>query len=269
MNNLLVNSGFTIFGFTIKYYGLIIALAMCLGVFVACHLSKKRNLKPENIYALALYILPLAILGARTYYVIFSDQAFTFLEFFKIWEGGLAVYGGIIGGAIGVVLYCIIHKHNFWDIADIACVSLILGQGIGRIGCYFSGCCYGVEVTNPAFQWFPFASLINGTWHYSTYFYESFFAFIIFAVLFYLIKKKVKTRGVILSLYLICYGITRAIIETFRGDSLYFLGMKVSQLLSIILIVTGIILLIIIYTNKNKKVENNEKDNNTSNNSSN
>lgn len=269
MDYLLVNSGFKIFGFTVKYYGLIIALGICLAIFIACYNAKKRNLKPENIYALALYVLPFAVLGARIYYVIFSEQTFTFLEFFKIWEGGLAIYGGVLGGALGAVLYCVIHKHNFLDIADIACVSLILGQGLGRIGCYFSSCCYGVEVTNPAFQWFPFASLINGTWHYSTYFYESFLALIIFGVLFYLIQKKVKTRGVILSLYLIGYGITRAIIETFRGDSLYFLGMKVSQLLSIILIVAGIILLIIIYTKKKKKVENNEKNNKPANNSNN
>ena len=166
----------------------------------------------------------------------------------------------MIGGTIGVVLYCAIHKKNFIDVADVAVVGLILGQAIGRIGCYFGGCCYGIEVTNESCMWFPLATQIDGVWHYSTFFYESFCNFIIFAVFMFLIRK-IKTRGVMMSLYLICYGTVRCIIETFRGDSLYIGPIKVSQLLSGLLIITGIILLIVIYTIKYKKkgkiVENN------------
>src|SRR5574344_798481 len=216
--------GFSIFGLEVKFYGMIIAIGMMLAIFVCSKIAKLRDIKSDDIFVLALYILPLSILGARLYYVLFSPESFTFLEFFKIWEGGMAIYGGVIGGTLGVVLFCLIHKKNFLKVADIACVGLILGQAIGRIGCYFGGCCYGIEVENSAFMWFPLSVEINGIWHYSTFFYESICNFIIFTVLIILITKKVKTTGVILSLYLIMYGTIRCIIETFRENSLYLFG---------------------------------------------
>ena len=129
----LVIDGFSIFGLEIKFYGILIAIGMVLGVFVACKLAKYRKLRSDDIIVLALYVLPLAIVGARLYYVAFSEHSYTFWEVFQIWNGGMAIYGGVIGGAVGVVLYCLIHKKNFFDIADIAVVALILGQGIGRI----------------------------------------------------------------------------------------------------------------------------------------
>ena len=256
---MLVIDGFTIFGLNIKFYGLLIALAMLIGIIIAIKICKKRGFKSDDIYLLALYIIPLAIIGARLYFVIFSGRAFSFLEIFKIWEGGMAIYGGVIGGALGIVLFCLIHKKNFLNVADIAVIVLALGQGIGRIGCFFAGCCYGVEVTNPSAMWFPLSTQINGVWHYSTFFYESFFDFIIFAILLFLFLKKVNSKGIIASLYLIMYGVVRCVIETFRGDSLYLGPIKVSQLLSGILIVVGIILFVIIYTNSKKKVVNENK----------
>lgn len=254
----LVIDGFSIFGLEIKFYGILIAIGMVLGVFVACKLAKYRKLRSDDIIVLALYVLPLAIVGARLYYVAFSEHSYTFWEVFQIWNGGMAIYGGVIGGAVGVVLYCLIHKKNFFDIADIAVVALILGQGIGRIGCYFSSCCYGIEVTDPSLMWFPLSTQINGVWHLSTFFYESICDFIIFFVFLWLFKNKVRTRGVMMSLYFICYGAVRCIIETFRGDSLYIGSLKVSQLLSLLLMLLGIILLIIIYTKRRKANESNK-----------
>ena len=246
---------FSIFGLDIALYGVVVAIGMLAGVLLACKTCKHRNIKTDDIFVLALYCLPLAVIGARLYYVIFSGYSYTFVE---IWQGGLAIYGGVIGGAVGVVLYCLIHKKNFFDIADIAVVSLILGQAIGRIACYFGDCCYGVEITNPTLQWFPLGTFVNGAWHYSTFFYESFCNFGIFVLLLLLLLKKVKTRGVMLCLYLICYGAVRCVIETFRGDSLYIGSLKVSQLLSLLLMVAGIVLLVVIYTKKrrNKTSEN-------------
>ena len=260
---LLVVDGFSLFGLNIKFYGLIIALGMLLGIFVVCKLCKYRNLKSDDIFLLALYVLPLSIIGARLYYVIFTDNSFTFWQVFEIWNGGMAIYGGVIGGAIGVTLYCLIHKKNFLLVADVACVGLVLGQSIGRIGCYFSSCCYGIEVTDPNLMWFPFSTQINGVWHLSTFFYESFFDALIFVGLLFAIKKLNKP-GSTTALYLISYGVVRCIIETFRGDSLYIgaSGIKVSQLLSAILVVVGIIIMICIYTIKKKKGVNSEKNNN-------
>ena len=180
------DSHFLFFGLEISYYGLLIAVGMAVGVFIACKIAKKRGLKGDDIIILALYVLPLSILGARTYFVIFSEQTYTFWQFFEIWKGGMAIYGGVIGGALGVGLYCLIHKKNFLSVADIAVAPLLFGQGLGRIGCYFSDCCYGIEVTNPAAQWFPLCTQINGVWHLSTFFYESFLDLILCGVFIFL-----------------------------------------------------------------------------------
>lgn len=242
------DSYFLFFGLQITYYGFIIALGMALAVFIACKNAKYRGLKTDDIVLAACYVLPLAIIGARLYYVIFSDYSYSFGEIFRIWDGGMAIYGGVIGGAIGVMLFCIIHKKNFFDVGDIAVPSLILGQAIGRIGCYFSGCCYGIEVTDSSLMWFPLSMQVNGEWHLSTMFYESIWNFLGFIVLMLLLRKaNVKRRGVVMSLYLIIYGAGRAWIEGLRGDSLYIGSIKVSQLLSILLVVAGVIVLTVVY----------------------
>ncbi len=248
-----VSQGFYIGSLHITFYGLIMALSMALGVIVACLNAKKRGLKADDILLLACYVLPLAVLGARIYYVIFSENGLTsFWQFFEVWNGGLAIYGGVIGGAVAIMLYCFIHKKNFFAVADIAAISLILGQAIGRIGCYFAGCCYGIEVTNPSHMWFPLSTQIDGVWHYSTFFYESAWNFVSFAVLMLVLylAKIIKEYGVIMSLYFILYGTGRAWIEGIRGDSLYIGAIKVSQLLSILLIIGGLAILMLIYIRK-------------------
>lgn len=269
MNMLIFSRGFEIFGISIKYYGIIVALGMCAGVIVACYNAKLRNLKSEDIYTLALYVLPLAIIGARLYYVIFSEHSYTFLEIFEIWKGGMAIYGGIIGGAIGVALFCTIHKKNFLELADVASVSLILGQCIGRWANFVNQEAFGYEVTNTAWQWFPFAVKIEALneWHLATFFYESMCSLIIFVVLMILIRK-IKQKGFIMSLYFIGYGLARMFVEGLRTDSLYIgsSGIRVSQLLSGLLVIFGIIMSVIIYT-KHRKSVNNEKNSHIENNS--
>lgn len=235
-----------LFGLEITYYGLIIAIGMALGVFVACKNAKFRGLVADDFILAACYVLPLAIIGARLYYVTFSGETYSFGEIFRIWDGGMAIYGGVIGGAIGVALFCLIHKKNFLDVADVVAPSLILGQAIGRIGCYFAGCCYGIEVTNESLMWFPLSTQINGVWHLSTFFYESLWNLLAFVILLILLRKnKYKFRGSSIAMYFILYGIGRAWIEALRGDSLYIGAIKVSQLLSILLIIGGLLLILI------------------------
>ena len=257
-----VPSGFNIGSLHIQYYGLIMAIAMAVGVVVACLNAKKRGLTSNDILILACYVLPLAVIGARIYYVIFSlDEFSSFWQVFEIWNGGLAIYGGVIGGAVAIMLYCLIHKKNFFAVADIAAVSLILGQAIGRIGCFFSGCCYGIEVTNQAHMWFPLSTMIGTHWHYSTFFYESLWDLLGFVVLMLLLRKSnIKQRGAIMSLYLIIYGAGRAWIEGIRGDSLMIGSLKVSQVLSLILVVVGLAVIITVYfLTKEKKLKKTEK----------
>lgn len=244
---------FLLFGLEITYYGFIIACAMGLGVFLACKNAKTRGLKSDDIIIVACYVLPLAIIGARTYFCIFDDRSYTFLEFWRIWDGGLAVYGSVIGGAIGVALYCLIHKKHFLDVGDVIVPSLLLGQAIGRIGCYFAGCCYGIEVTNPKLQWFPLSVIIDGHWHLSTFFYESLWNLLGFIVLMLLLRVfKLRQRGAVSAWYLIIYGVGRAWIEGLRGDSLYIGSIKVSQLVSILLICVGIGILVFYFVKRQR-----------------
>lgn len=249
---LLESRGFFIFGFEIKLYGFIMAVAMLVGILVAVGLCKMKKYDTDIPINLALFALPFAIIGARLYFCIFYGVD-SFLSIFKIWQGGLAIYGGVIGGFLGILLCCKIKKIPLLTACDIAAPCLILGQAIGRIGCYFGGCCYGVETVDPNLQFFPMSVLIHGEWHLATFFYESFWNFICFWVLFFVFKN-VNIVGVSTSCYFILYGIGRAVIETFRGDSLYIWNttIKVSQLLSVILVFVGAFMLTILLM-KNKK----------------
>lgn len=254
MNSLfLINNSFQLFGLTINYYGIISALGYLIGVIVVCLFAKKRGFTTDDIILLACYVIPLAIIGARIYYVIFSlDEFNSFWEVFEIWNGGLGFYGGLIGGAFGVVLYCLIHKKNFLKLADIVVLGLVLGQGIGRWGNFVNQEAYGFYIDNPSLQWFPFGVYIEhchqagcacsgSGWHLATFFYEFLSNLIIFTILTILIcKVNFKNNGIIASLYLILYGIGRFWVEGLRMDSLYLGPFRVSQLVSVIFILCGL-----------------------------
>ena len=239
------NTAFTIFGLSVHWYGIMIALGILFAVILSFYTFKQRKFKSDFIFELLIWMIPLAIIGARLYYLIFNNGPWG-KEAFAIWNGGLAVYGAVIGGAIGVMIFCIIRKQNFFAIADVIVPCLILGQGIGRIGCYFAGCCYGVETSVHSF---PISLKIDdGTWHLATMLYESFFD-LIFCLVLVLMLRKISQRGIILGSYLIMYGVLRTVLEIFRDtkEALFIgsSGLKVSMLLSIILIVAGIVLVII------------------------
>ena len=230
----------------IRFYGVLVALGMLFGLLICCRLAKKRGFKSDDIWVLALFVLPLAILGARIYYCVFYDHSYTFLEFWRIWDGGIAVYGAIIGGAIGVALYCLIFKKNFLALADIVVVGVALGQAIGRIGCYFGHCCYGAEVLNDNLKFFPLSIIHDGKWHLATFFYESVWDLINMAILLVVLNKS-KINGTNLGVYMLWYGIGRGWIEGLRGDSLFIgsSGIRVSQLISLIIAVAGLAMIII------------------------
>ena len=249
--------GFTLFGLDVKFYGIIMAVAMLVGVIFAVKNSKYRGLSGDNIYTLALFILPLAVIGARLFYVL-GDPPDSFEQVFKIWEGGMSIYGGIIGGALAILLYSLIFKKNFLNVADVACVSLILGQALGRWGNFFNQEVYGMQVTNPAGQWFPFAVLLNnGEWHYALFFYEFVINLGIFFLLLYLLKK-VKTKGYVMSAYLVSYGFIRLLLEPLRVQqyNLMLFGLKLSSLTSVVAILAGIVAFVLIYTKSRRSKKN-------------
>ncbi|MBR1890245.1 MAG: prolipoprotein diacylglyceryl transferase [Clostridia bacterium] len=253
-----IPSTFSLFGLTIHIYGITSALAYLLGVIMTCVFAKKRGFKTDDIITLACYVIPLAIIGARVYYVLFRLDSYTsFVEVLKIWKGGLAFYGGMIGGALGVGLYCLIHKKNFLALIDIIAVSMILSQAIGRWGNFFNQEAYGTVVTDPKWQWFPFAVYIEDVsqWHLATFFYESMWDLATFAVLLTLLYKvKFKANGMVAAYYLVLYGTGRFFIEGLRTDSLYLGSMRVSQILSLVFVVLGLAYIIInAIVNRNKQ----------------
>ncbi len=250
-------SGFYIGDIKITFYGIISALSYLLGVLITAKNAKKRGFTSDDIIILAIYVIPLCVIGARIYYVLFSLDEYTyFWDIFKIWKGGLAFYGGLIGGAIGVILYCAIHKKNFFALIDIIAPSLICAQALGRWGNFFNQEAYGYAVTNPDWQWFPFAVYIDDCrislcdcsgygWHLATFFYESLWNFLSFIILmFILYKVDFKKNGIVAGFYFIFYGSGRIWIEGLRTDSLYIGSIRVSQLLSGIFIVVGLAIVI-------------------------
>lgn len=243
-----IPSGFYLFGLHVHFYGLISALAYLLGVVITCVIAKKRGFRSDDILVLACYVIPLAIIGARVYYVLFKlDQYTNFWDVFKIWEGGLAFYGGLIGGAIGVGIYCLIHKKNFLALIDLIAVSMILSQAIGRWGNFFNQEAYGTIVNDPKYQWFPFSVYIEavGEWHLATFFYESMWNLMTFAILITLLYKvNFKANGMVAAYYLVIYGTGRFFIEGLRTDSLYWGKLRVSQVLSLVFVVAGLAYLI-------------------------
>ena len=211
---------------------------------------------------LALFALPCALVGARLYYCIFNGVS-SFWEIFEVWKGGMAIYGGVIGGFLGVLWCCKLKKYSLAQACDIAAPCLIIGQAIGRIGCYFAGCCYGVQTSNPSLQVFPISVLVNGNWHLATFFYESFLNILGFVALM-IIFSKTQKKGITTSWYLIIYGVVRFVLEQFRDPAELLTigntGLRVSQVLSFVLIILGVVLYILAlkYKDKNKTETNKE-----------
>lgn len=297
MNNILMISGFTIFGIEIRFYGILIMLAFIVGLILAIRFCKQKGYDENLPYALILIVFPSAIIGARINYVLFTlDKGWTFLEVLQIWHGGLMIYGGIIFSVVAIAIYCAIKKISFFAVLDMLAPILILGQAIGRWGNFFNQEAYGSLITNPSFQWFPFGvwiekshftteasnqvieffgnTNVDGAWFNATFFYESMWCLGGFFLLYFLFKKTNK-KGLCTATYLAYYGLERFFVEMIRTDSLYLGSVKISVLISGLIFATGagyLIYLLIkhiinkkkIKSEKEKMVEENQKENNSS-----
>ena len=220
----------------IPIYGLLIAGAMALGVFLCARQEERLGLPKDTAVDFALWVLPAAVIGARLYYVAFRWQVYAsdLLSVLYLWEGGLAIYGGVIGGAVAALVFSRVKKVSFADLADMVAPVLILGQAIGRWGNFVNQEAYGAAIENQALQFFPLAVFADGEWHMATFFYESLWDFIGFLLL-WLNRERVKVRGDLFLGYLVWYGLGRAVIEGLRTDSLMWGGVRVSQALSVLL----------------------------------
>ena len=174
------------------------------------------------------------------------------MKIFAIREGGLAIYGGVIGGLLSAIVFCKINKFSLLKLIDLLIPSLVLGQAIGRWGNFMNQEAYGELITNTKLQFFPYGVYIKevSQWHQATFFYESMWNMILL-ILLLIIVRRTKKNGILLATYFICYGLGRFLIEGFRTDSLYLFGnIRVSQLLSMLLVIVGVILLTLIKKGK-------------------
>jgi prolipoprotein diacylglyceryl transferase len=234
---------FSVFGQPVYWYGILISIGVLSGIFLAMHNAKIFGVNQDSIVDLALLAIPLAIIGARLYYVIFEWDQYrgNLLDIINIRKGGLAIFGAVLAGILAGFIFSRWRKVDFWNLADICAPSLILGQAIGRWGNFVNQEAFGYAVNNPEWQWFPAAVFIDADqqWHLATFFYESVWNFIVFFTLMSYRRHR-KRNGEVFLLYLILYSMGRVVIEGLRTDSLYWGGIRVSQLLSAVLIVFGI-----------------------------
>ncbi|MCI5900760.1 MAG: prolipoprotein diacylglyceryl transferase [Firmicutes bacterium] len=253
-------------GFEIAYYGIVIACAMVLGLCLAMWVAKKTKQDPDLYFDVALYAIPIALVGARLYYVIFSWDQYkdNLIHILYIREGGLAIYGGVIAAVITFYVYVKIKKENFWLMVDTGCVGLVLGQIIGRWGNFFNREVFGgytdslfamqlplnaVRASDVTQEMMDHLQTIDGVSYiqvHPTFLYESLWNVGVLLILLFFTKRK-KFDGEIFLMYLAGYGIGRFWIEGVRTDQLLIpgIGLPVSQVLSAILAVGAVLLIFI------------------------
>lgn len=246
--------------FTIYWYSLFILTGLILGAIFAFKEAKKHGISIDEMIDMLFYTVPIAIVCARIYFVIFHIDYYSLnpIEIFFIWEGGLAIHGALLGGLACLTYFCYKRKINLLLLTDIAVISLFLGQAIGRWGNFMNGEAFGPATTLEHLQELHLPDFvingmnIAGVYHIPTFLYESLGCIIGFIVLLLLRKSKKIKLGQLTSIYLIWYGIIRFFIEGLRTDSLMLGSLKIAQIVSILMIGIGIIIWInALKTNKN------------------
>lgn len=256
MNDVMFNLGI----FQIKWYSFFIFLAMLTACLIIFKESKKKNVPDNYLTNLIFYGLIIGILGARLYYVIFNLDYYLNnpSQIFAIWNGGLAIHGGLISALIFLIIYSRKNKINILQMLDIMVVGVIIAQAIGRWGNFFNQEAYGNIISLRALKNMHLPKFIidgmyiSGFYREPTFLYESICSLIGFILLLILrATKKLKT-GQLTAIYLIWYGIVRFGIETLRSDSLMLGQIKVAQLVSLLFVISGIALFIYSYKKKKK-----------------
>lgn len=240
----------TILGYDIKWYGICIAFGSLLGILVAKYSCQKKDLNYSTFTDLVLISLPIGLVGARLYYVLFSFSNYknNLLDIFNVREGGLAIHGGIIFGLLTAFIFTRIKKISFLKIADVAAPSVILAQAVGRWGNFFNQEAHGGPVSYDYIKHFPAliqkGMNIGGIYYHPTFLYESLWNLCVFVVLILIIRKN-KADGLVAFTYLGLYSIGRFIIEGLRTDSLMAGPFRVAQLVSMSGVIIWIVFMII------------------------
>ncbi len=248
-------------GFEIKWYSFFLLVAFSLGSLIIYKNRNKICLSKKKISDLLFNLVIIAIIGARLYYVIFNlDYYMEYpIDILKIWEGGLAIHGGIIVGLIYLIYFCKKKKLSIIKLTDIIVLALPLGQAIGRWGNFFNQEAYGPITTYTHLKSLHIPNFIidgmyiNNQYYHPTFLYESIWCFIIFIVLLIFTLLKIEKKGLYTSIYLIMYGSERCLVEGMRQDSLMLFNIKIAQVVSILMILIGITILIYNWRCKNEK----------------
>lgn len=271
-----LGKGITIGGFTIAFYGMIIAFGMVMGYLMTAFQAKRTGQEPDLYLDLALWDIVFAVIGARIYYVIFTWDYYkdNLLQIFNTRGGGLAIYGGVIAGVITTIIFGKVRKQNFFQLLDTACIGLITGQIIGRWGNFcnreaFGGYTNGlfamqlkqsdVAASNLTHSVLKHAVEIDGTRYiqvHPTFLYESLWNIGVLIILLLFTKHR-KYNGQIFLIYLLGYGLGRVWIEGLRTDQLIFFGtgVAVSQVLSGVLVVASAAILIYRFVKDRQKAK--------------
>ena len=241
--------------FSLRWYGLLIAVAVLLGLLLATRLGRQRGIEPALIADLLPILVLAAVVGARTYYVLFEWRQYqlNWLDALAVWRGGIAIHGALLGGTLAVVLYCRWRRLAFWNLMDVLVPSVALGQAIGRWGNFFNSEAFGLPTDLPWRLTIPFANrpvefLDQNTFH-PTFLYESIWNLGVVALLLVLFQRGLQGKlnlppGALSCVYLISYSTGRLWIEGLRIDPLCLAGtppfcaggLRMAQLVSLLLI---------------------------------
>lgn len=243
---------------TIRWYGLLIASAVLIGVSLSQYLAQRRNIDPDLIGDLAIWLVVAAIPAARLYYVLFEWEQYAQRpeDIIAIWQGGIAIHGAILGGILAATIFARLQKVSVWSLADVVVPSLILGQAIGRWGNFFNSEAFGRPTNLPWKLYIPPQSrpleFANVAYFHPTFLYESLWNLMVFGLLMTLFFRDLHQSprlkvGTLALVYMIAYSLGRLWIEGFRTDSLMLGPLRIAQVVSLSAIAIGLLGLVWLY----------------------
>ena len=243
---------FSIGDVNIEWYSVLIVIGAILAIIMIIREAKRYGYPKDFVFNMCFWTIIMGIIGARLYYVLFNLDLYTnIVDVFKIWEGGLAIHGGIIFGLITCFLYCKKYKVRTVRMVDFIVPALLLAQAIGRWGNFFNGEAHGAVTSLGALQDLHIPDFIiegmniGGVYYQPTFLYESLWCLLGVIVILIVRRLKITKVGQPTAIYLMWYGLGRFFIETMRTDSLMLGGFKVAQIVSVIMIIVGLIVIMI------------------------
>ena len=243
---------FNLFGRDVMWYGVILTTGIIMGVLYAWQMAKKAGINEDTFFNLVLFLIPISIISARLYYVIFdpTPNYENFIDVIAIWRGGIGIYGAVIGGAVTAIIFAKITKLKLPVLLDCLAPAVMIGQIIGRWGNFVNAEAHGSETLLPwrmgiAPDLAEYSEAFTSYYH-PTFLYESLWNLIGFLLIHFLLRKKKTFEGELALFYLAWYGLGRGFIELLRTDSLEIFGLKVSALVGFLsAVIFGAILVVI------------------------